>query len=96
MANAAVEQAVDAAGYYGRDRDGQRSRLLSRGNLEERIENGQILVGSPDTVVRQIERVKKDLGAGVLDLTLAAQLGDKTLRSIELLGTEVLPRMHAR
>ena len=95
MANAAVERAVDAAGYYGRDRDGQRGRLLSRGNLEERIEKGQILVGSPDTVVRQIERVKNDLGAGVLDLTLAAQLGDKTLRSIELLGTEVLPRMHA-
>ena len=95
MANAAVEKAVDEAGYYGRDRDEQRGRLLSRGQLEERIENGQILVGSPDTVVKQIERIKKELNADVLDLTLAAQLGDKTLRSIELLGTEVLPRMHA-
>jgi alkanesulfonate monooxygenase SsuD/methylene tetrahydromethanopterin reductase-like flavin-dependent oxidoreductase (luciferase family) len=95
MANAAVEKAVDEAGYYGRDRDEQRGRLLSRGQLEERIENGQILVGSPDTVVKQIERIKKELNAGVLDLTLAAQLGDKTMRSIELLGTQVLPRMHA-
>jgi len=94
MANAAVESAVDAAGYYGRDHDEQRGRLLSRGKLEERIEAGQILVGSPATVIKQIERVKKELNAGVLDLTLAVQLGDKTLKCIELLGTQVLPRMH--
>ena len=42
---------------------------------------------------RQIERIRKEIGAGILDCPLAAQLGDKTLRSIELFGTKVLPRI---
>jgi hypothetical protein len=44
-------------------------------------------------VVKQIEKIRDDLGAGILDLTLAIQLGDRTMRSIELLGTQVLPRI---
>jgi alkanesulfonate monooxygenase SsuD/methylene tetrahydromethanopterin reductase-like flavin-dependent oxidoreductase (luciferase family) len=94
MRNPAIEKAAAEAGYYGRDIEGQRGRLRSRGALMDRIERGQILVGSPETVVKQIERVRDILGAGILDLVVTAQLGDKTMRSIEIFGTKVLPRMH--
>jgi alkanesulfonate monooxygenase SsuD/methylene tetrahydromethanopterin reductase-like flavin-dependent oxidoreductase (luciferase family) len=91
--NRSVERAVAGSGYYGRDIETQRARLQSRGQVADRIKNGQVLVGSPETVFKQLKRVRDELGAGILDLSLGAQLGDKTLRSIELFGTKVLPRM---
>ncbi len=94
MRNPSIERAVAEAGYYGRDVEGQRGRLRSRGALADRIERGQILVGSPETVLKQIARIKDILGAGILDLVVTAQLGDKTMRSIEMFGSKVLPRMH--
>jgi alkanesulfonate monooxygenase SsuD/methylene tetrahydromethanopterin reductase-like flavin-dependent oxidoreductase (luciferase family) len=94
MANKAIESAVAGSGYYGRDIETQRARLQSRGEITERIERGQLLAGSPETVLKQIIRVRDEIGAGMLDLSLgAATLGDKTLRSIEMFGTKVLPRM---
>jgi len=92
MANKDLETAVDASGYYGRDRDTQRQRLMPT-DLKESIALGRVLIGSPDTVVRQIERIRQELGAGLLDLTIGNDLGEKTLRSIELVGTKVLPRI---
>jgi alkanesulfonate monooxygenase SsuD/methylene tetrahydromethanopterin reductase-like flavin-dependent oxidoreductase (luciferase family) len=92
--NKAVEQAAAASGYYGRDIDTQRARLQSRGAVLERIEKGQIIVGSPETALKQIKRIRDELGCGVLDLAVASQLGDKTTKAIELFGTKVLPRMH--
>jgi alkanesulfonate monooxygenase SsuD/methylene tetrahydromethanopterin reductase-like flavin-dependent oxidoreductase (luciferase family) len=94
MRNPAIEQAAAESGYYGRDIEGQRTRLRSRGQVMDRIEKGQILVGSPDTVIKQIARIRDLLGCGVLDLVVASQLGDKVPRAIELFGTKVLPRMH--
>jgi alkanesulfonate monooxygenase SsuD/methylene tetrahydromethanopterin reductase-like flavin-dependent oxidoreductase (luciferase family) len=94
MTNKAIESAVAGSGYYGRDIETQRARLQSRGEIHERIENGQLLAGSPETILKQIIRVRDEIGAGMLDLSLgAATLGDKTLRSIEMFGTKVLPRM---
>lgn len=92
MANRGLESAIAETGYYGRDADMQRQRLMPR-SLQERIDQGQILLGGPDTVLKQIESIKRELGAGVLDLTVAHQMGAKTLRSIELLGEKVLPRI---
>jgi len=89
--NAAINAAMVETDYYGRD-VAQRTRTATR-TLKDRIEQGQILVGSPDTVVRQIERIRDTLGAGILDCTLPVQLGERTLRSIELFGTRVLPRI---
>lgn len=94
MRNKAVEKAVAGSGYYGRDIEMQRARLMSRGEVFSRIEKGQVIVGSPETAIKQIKRVRDELGAGILDLSLGAQMGDKTLRSIELFGSKVLPRMH--
>jgi alkanesulfonate monooxygenase SsuD/methylene tetrahydromethanopterin reductase-like flavin-dependent oxidoreductase (luciferase family) len=90
--NVAIDTAVRETGYYGADARGQRGRLAPR-DLRERIELGQILVGSPDTVLAQVKRIRDEIGAGILDLTLGAQLGEKTTRSIQLFGREVLPRM---
>jgi alkanesulfonate monooxygenase SsuD/methylene tetrahydromethanopterin reductase-like flavin-dependent oxidoreductase (luciferase family) len=90
-ANASINKAMTETAYYGRD-ESQATRTATR-TLQDRIDSGQILVGSPETIVRQIERIRKEIGAGILDCPLGAQLGDKTLRSIELFGTKVLPRI---
>ena len=90
-ANAAINAALAESSYYGRD-EAQRQRTATR-DLAERIALGQLLVGGPDTVVEQIKRVRKDLGAGILDCVVAAQLGDRTRRSIELFGAKILPRI---
>jgi alkanesulfonate monooxygenase SsuD/methylene tetrahydromethanopterin reductase-like flavin-dependent oxidoreductase (luciferase family) len=94
MANRAVESAVAATGYYGRDSDNQRKRLMPNA-LSERVDEGRILLGSPDTVLRQIETIRRELGAGVLDLTVTHQMGEKTTRSIELIAEKILPIIHA-
>jgi alkanesulfonate monooxygenase SsuD/methylene tetrahydromethanopterin reductase-like flavin-dependent oxidoreductase (luciferase family) len=53
-------------------------------------------VGSPDTVVEQVRRCRDVVGAGVLDLSLhppgSGDL-DSLMRSLELFGRKVLPRI---
>lgn len=88
----AVGEAVARSGYFGRDETAQRSRLQPRA-LEERIALGQMLVGGPDTVLAQIRAIRRELDCGVLDLNFLAISRDKILRSIELFGTQVLPRI---
>ena len=88
-----MEAAVKDAGYYGRDVEGQRGRLFARGDLKERIASGQLLIGGPETVIKQIENVRDDLDCGVLDFTLVTQLGARTLHAIELIGEKIIPRM---
>ena len=90
MANRALESAVAATGYYGRDADSQRNRLMP-GGLRERIDEGRLLLGSPASVLKQIESIRRDLGAGVIDLTVTHQMGEKTNRSIELIAEKILP-----
>lgn len=92
-ANRAADDAAAGAGYYGRDAARQRARLHAGGNLEERIETGQLLVGAPATVLGQVERIRRELGIGILELAFVAPDRDKALRSLELFGTEVLPRI---
>jgi alkanesulfonate monooxygenase SsuD/methylene tetrahydromethanopterin reductase-like flavin-dependent oxidoreductase (luciferase family) len=91
--NRALDDTAAAAGYYGRDTETQRARLRQL-DLDARIENGQLLAGSPDTVLGQIARIRDELGAGILDLTFVPVGRERTLGSIELFGTRVLPRMH--
>ena len=90
--NRAVSEAVLQSGYYGTDIVGQRQRNARR-ELAERIELGQVIVGSPDTVLKQVRRIRDELGAGILDLVVGVQLGERTMHSIELFGSKVLPRM---
>jgi alkanesulfonate monooxygenase SsuD/methylene tetrahydromethanopterin reductase-like flavin-dependent oxidoreductase (luciferase family) len=92
-ANKALDDAAASAGYYGRDAETQRARLAAHA-LDERIELGQLLAGGPDRVWSQIQWIREELGAGILDLTFAPVGRDKTMHAIELFGTKVLPRMH--
>jgi alkanesulfonate monooxygenase SsuD/methylene tetrahydromethanopterin reductase-like flavin-dependent oxidoreductase (luciferase family) len=93
MANPAIDEAAAAAGYYGRDTAHQRERIMAAGDLRKRIETGQILAGSPETVLAQAQAVGRELGAGILELAFVGPTPDKRRRSLELFGTEVLPRM---
>ena len=93
MANPAIDEAVAGAGYYGRDTDRQRQRIMSAGDLRERIDTGQILAGAPETVLVQAAAIQRELGAGILELAFIGPTPDKRRRSIELFGTHVLPRM---
>jgi alkanesulfonate monooxygenase SsuD/methylene tetrahydromethanopterin reductase-like flavin-dependent oxidoreductase (luciferase family) len=86
-----AESAIAGAGYYGRD-DSQRGRVaqLFQSSTRERIEHGQILLGSPRTVLAQIRRIHEEVGAGVLDLVPGLS-GEKAVASIERFGREILP-----
>lgn len=86
-----AEAAIAEAGYYGRD-DAQRGRVAAAfaGGIRGRIENGQMLLGSPRTVVEQIRRIHSEVGAGVLDLVPALS-GEKAAVSIRRFGTQILP-----
>jgi alkanesulfonate monooxygenase SsuD/methylene tetrahydromethanopterin reductase-like flavin-dependent oxidoreductase (luciferase family) len=90
--NRAVSDAMRQSGYYGTDLTGQTTRN-SRRELAERIELGQVVVGSPETALKQIRRIHDELGAGIIDLVVGVQLGEPTMHSIELLGSKMLPRM---
>jgi alkanesulfonate monooxygenase SsuD/methylene tetrahydromethanopterin reductase-like flavin-dependent oxidoreductase (luciferase family) len=95
MANPAIDEAVAGAGYYGREAAAQRARVASAGDLQERLDTGQLLAGSPETVLAQVESVHRELGAGILELAFIAPSPDKRRRSIELFGEHVLPRMRS-
>ena len=94
LMNRAVADAVADSNYFGAKQHMEHERRATAYDLKERIALGQVIVGGPDTVLSQIEHIKAELDPGILDLTVVAQLGDKTMRSIELMGTKVLPRMH--
>ena len=92
-ANPALEAAVTRAGYHGRDQDAQ-IRRQQGGSVGQRIEQGQLLAGSPETVLDQIRTIQEAIGPGTLDISFQPVSREKSLRAIELFGTQVLPRMH--
>jgi alkanesulfonate monooxygenase SsuD/methylene tetrahydromethanopterin reductase-like flavin-dependent oxidoreductase (luciferase family) len=92
-ANPAVDEAVARAGYYGREGERQRARIHAAGDLRERIETGQLLAGSPATVLAQAEAIGRELGAGILELAFIAPRPDSRRRAVELFASEVLPRL---
>jgi alkanesulfonate monooxygenase SsuD/methylene tetrahydromethanopterin reductase-like flavin-dependent oxidoreductase (luciferase family) len=94
---AGVGQALGQS-HYRADAAGRRSASTpkSRTDVQARIERGQLLVGSPETVLRQIERIGDRLDPGVLDLHFPDLDREAILRALELFGTRVLPRLHDR
>jgi alkanesulfonate monooxygenase SsuD/methylene tetrahydromethanopterin reductase-like flavin-dependent oxidoreductase (luciferase family) len=90
---------VAMSGFFG-ERDAnltQRFSNLSRGapqTLQEQIEAGSIVCGSPESVVAQIRRLRDGIGCGVIELSFGAPAGPSSKsRSIELFATKVLPRV---
>jgi alkanesulfonate monooxygenase SsuD/methylene tetrahydromethanopterin reductase-like flavin-dependent oxidoreductase (luciferase family) len=92
-ANPAADDAATRAGYYGRDTSRQRSRLHAGGDIDDRIETAQLMLGSPATVLGQVDRLGRELGVGIVELIFIAPRPEQARRSLELFGTEVLPRM---
>jgi alkanesulfonate monooxygenase SsuD/methylene tetrahydromethanopterin reductase-like flavin-dependent oxidoreductase (luciferase family) len=92
--NRSVDDAVASLGYYGRDAEHQRDRVgaARMAPLADRIELGAVIAGSPESCIKQIQRIHDQVGAGVLDLVFAGG-GDAVKRSVELFGTKVLPKI---
>jgi probable LLM family oxidoreductase len=67
----------------------------SRGEYEREIAAGSLYVGSPETVARKIVATVRALGASRFDLKYSAGTlpHEKMMRSIELYGREVIPRV---
>ena len=69
----------------------------SRAEFEREVAEGSLYVGSPETVARKIAATMRDLGVSRFDFkysngTLRHEL---MMRSIELYGSEVIPRVRA-
>jgi alkanesulfonate monooxygenase SsuD/methylene tetrahydromethanopterin reductase-like flavin-dependent oxidoreductase (luciferase family) len=91
--NMAVLNAVQDSNYYGKDTEKDRESNIAKHGLEEKIELGELIVGSPETVVSQIKKIHDELGPGILDVISAVQLGDRTNKSLSLMGAKVMPQI---
>ena len=73
----------------------RRPRPLNEYTYEELQDHYHLVVGSPDTVTKKLRHIKDELGIGAL--LLEAQGGpmshEDTMRSLKLLGTEVIPAL---
>ena len=63
--------------------------------VEERIENGQVLCGTPEMVVGQIKRMHSALNHGHMNLIVkvGSMSDDFVVRSMKLLGDQVFPEV---
>jgi alkanesulfonate monooxygenase SsuD/methylene tetrahydromethanopterin reductase-like flavin-dependent oxidoreductase (luciferase family) len=70
-------------------------RKRSSQTLEEQIEAGVVLCGSPETVLKQIKRVQSELGAGILNLTMKVGTlpDDVVRRGMELFRDRIKPHV---
>ncbi len=68
---------------------------MSRESFEQEADHGSIYVGSPETVAQKIARTAKTLGLDRFDLKYSngTLSHEKLMRSIELYGTVVAPRV---
>jgi alkanesulfonate monooxygenase SsuD/methylene tetrahydromethanopterin reductase-like flavin-dependent oxidoreductase (luciferase family) len=73
----------------------RRPKPLNQLSYQELQEANHLIVGSPETVIKKLRHIKDRLGIGAL--LLEAQAGQMshqtTMRSIELLGREVIPAL---
>ena len=69
----------------------------SRAEYDREIESGSLYVGAPDTVARKIAATSSALGLSRFDMKYSAGTlaHDKLMRSIELYGREVIPKVRA-
>ena len=86
-------------GYFSRAGASANARRrptpLNEYTYEELQSHNHLVVGSPDTVTKKLRHIKDELGIGAL--LLEAQGGpmshEDTMRSLKLLGTEVIPAL---
>lgn len=72
-----------------------RRSLLKTMSIEERIEKGSVLCGTPDMVVAQIKRLEHELGHGVMNINMKiGNIPDEVVRrSMRLWGEGVAPHV---
>jgi alkanesulfonate monooxygenase SsuD/methylene tetrahydromethanopterin reductase-like flavin-dependent oxidoreductase (luciferase family) len=91
---------VAEAGFFG-SRNPERLKFFQTMDqhatlsLEQQIDMGLLLCGSPVTVLAQIQSVRDRLGAGVISLNFSHGDPASRRRTIEFFAREVLPGMHA-
>jgi probable LLM family oxidoreductase len=68
---------------------------MGRDEFDQEIESGSLYVGSPETVAQKIAATAKALGIARFDLKYSAGPlpHEKLMHSIELYGTQVIPRV---
>ncbi len=95
----ANELVVHGSRYYSTEAARQR-RMTNRAahrhlTIDDRIERGTVLCGSPDTVVRQVQQAVKELGVGIIQtgFKIGALPNDKVVESMHLFSREVLPHV---
>jgi alkanesulfonate monooxygenase SsuD/methylene tetrahydromethanopterin reductase-like flavin-dependent oxidoreductase (luciferase family) len=68
---------------------------MSRAQFDQEVRAGSLYVGSPETVARRIAETVRTLEVSRFDLKYSAGTLDhpRLLRSIELYGTAVIPRV---
>src|SRR4051812_22682225 len=69
----------------------------SAGEFEREVDSGALYVGSPETVASKIANTVKSLGVQRFDMKYSSgpMSHEKLMRSIELYGREVIPRVRA-
>jgi len=93
----AMRLVVQKSRFFAQEQYGERfvNRLatLDARNIDEMIEAGSVLCGSPKTVIKQMKRIQGELGNGRFNLNMKiGNIPDKVVRrSMELFRDEVLP-----
>ena len=91
---------VVESGFFGLQNPELVGRFQSMGThgplaLEQQIELGTLLCGSPTTVLRQLRHIREELGAGVISLNFeTGATPDETEATMRRFAAEVLPAMH--
>lgn len=92
-----IEQTRYHRDAENRERWESRLRERAKQSLEESIERGTTLCGSPETVVKQIERIHAELGNGVFNVTMkVGTIPDEVVwHGMELFRDRVKPHVEA-
>jgi hypothetical protein len=90
---------VAEAGFFGPRNPELLRRFQTMGahaplSLEQQIELGTLLCGSPDSIVAQLRHIRAELGAGVISLNFETGGSDaQTEATIRRFAKDVLPTM---
>ncbi|HUB97409.1 MAG TPA: LLM class flavin-dependent oxidoreductase [Stellaceae bacterium] len=97
----AANALVSGSGFFGTSDVKLKARFADLAaddprSVEEAVERGTMLVGGPDTVAKQVARLRREIGCGVLNLIFErGGPPDAKRRSIELFAREVMPQVRA-
>ena len=92
---------VAMSGFFGQRDANLTERFSTMGQhhgpptLQQQIETGSIVCGSPVSVAAQLKRLSDSIGCGVVELSFSAPGGSREakLHSMELFASQVLPKV---